>query len=157
MFGTPSTWNEKNVSLLRQLWAEGHSGEKIARTIGGFTRSAIMGKIHRMGLPTRRSAAEAARRKRHGSVTRPSRTQQPLYEQQSKGLPAAIAEVMPPEGGVHILDLTSNHCRAVIGKGDDGLQRYCGAPKRRDIEFRDRLAHSAYCAAHSALYYQPLR
>jgi hypothetical protein len=39
------------------------------------------------------------------------------------------------EGGVHILDLAQHHCRGIVGRGPDGLVRYCGAhvamrPKR---------------------------
>lgn len=44
-------WTDKNVELLRKLWAEGKSSSQIAKAIGGnMTRNAVIGKVHRLGL-----------------------------------------------------------------------------------------------------------
>jgi GcrA cell cycle regulator len=47
------TWTPENVALLRTLWADGWTGSRIAERIPGTTRSAIIGKVHRLQLPPR--------------------------------------------------------------------------------------------------------
>ena len=43
-------WTEERIIELKQLWAEGQSASKIAEKLGGVTRNAVIGKIHRLGL-----------------------------------------------------------------------------------------------------------
>jgi GcrA cell cycle regulator len=44
------TWTDAQTDRLRELHAEGYSCGYIARDIGGLTRNAVIGKIHRLGL-----------------------------------------------------------------------------------------------------------
>ena len=46
-------WNEERVALLRKLWTEGLSASQIAKQLGGVTRNAVIGKVHRLGLSGR--------------------------------------------------------------------------------------------------------
>lgn len=54
-----SVWSEPRIELLKRCWAEGMSASQTARRLGGFThcedggRSAVIGKIHRLGLAGR--------------------------------------------------------------------------------------------------------
>ena len=51
---TPITeWTEPRIEQLNRLWGEGWSASIIARKIGGTTRNAVIGKVHRLGLPSR--------------------------------------------------------------------------------------------------------
>lgn len=43
-------WNEKNLATLRRMWDEGYTSSQIASQIENATRSAIMGKLNRLGL-----------------------------------------------------------------------------------------------------------
>ena len=47
------SWTEERVSVLKKLWAEGHSASQIAKQLGGVTRNAVIGKVHRLGLSGR--------------------------------------------------------------------------------------------------------
>jgi len=47
-----NTWTPGRVELLRQLWADGLAGSEIAERMA-MTRSMIMGKRYRLGLPCR--------------------------------------------------------------------------------------------------------
>jgi hypothetical protein len=156
MYGMESPWTEEKLSFLRQLWAEGKTSGQIA-TIMQMTRSAIMGKVRRLELPHRASVAEAQRRKRGGSVVRPSRSGGWAIRQPPD--PASLLPAPEPiaEGGLSIIELDYRHCRAVIGKGDDGLARYCGKPKRPPLQVGQKIAISAFCQEHAELYYQPLK
>ncbi len=47
------TWTDERVELLKRLWGEGLSASQIAAEIGGVTRNAVIGKVHRLGLSGR--------------------------------------------------------------------------------------------------------
>ena len=53
-------WTDERVDMLRQLWTEGHSASQIAEKLGGVSRNAVIGKVHRLKLESRmKSAVEA--------------------------------------------------------------------------------------------------
>jgi GcrA cell cycle regulator len=54
-------WTDERVEQLKQLWAEGLSASQIARQLGGVTRNAVIGKVHRLGLAGRATPARAER------------------------------------------------------------------------------------------------
>ena len=54
-------WTEERVEQLKQLWTEGLSASQIARVLGGVTRNAVIGKVHRLGLAGRAGPARAER------------------------------------------------------------------------------------------------
>ena len=43
-------WTDERVELLKKLWADGLSASQIAAELGGITRNAVIGKVHRLGL-----------------------------------------------------------------------------------------------------------
>ena len=45
------SWTDERVELLRRLWEDGQSASKIAAQLGGVTRNAVIGKVHRLGRP----------------------------------------------------------------------------------------------------------
>jgi GcrA cell cycle regulator len=49
-----SDWNDDTVAKLRQLWDEGHSTAEIGRRLG-ISKNAVVGKAHRLDLPSRPS------------------------------------------------------------------------------------------------------
>jgi GcrA cell cycle regulator len=46
-------WTEDRVGALKKLWLEGQSASQIAKELGGVTRNAVIGKVHRLGLSNR--------------------------------------------------------------------------------------------------------
>merc|ERR1712093_364396 len=50
---TLMAWTEERIKELKQLWSGGQSASKIAEKLGGVTRNAVIGKIHRLGLSNR--------------------------------------------------------------------------------------------------------
>ncbi|MEL6125957.1 MAG: GcrA family cell cycle regulator [Pseudomonadota bacterium] len=47
------SWTDERVELLKSMWAEGKSASVIAKELGGVTRNAVIGKVHRLGLSNR--------------------------------------------------------------------------------------------------------
>src|SRR6202142_2579592 len=59
------SWTDERVELLKKLGSDGLSASQIAAELGGITRNAVIGKVHRLGLSGRaKSASSAAPRPR---------------------------------------------------------------------------------------------
>src|SRR5690606_16642364 len=54
-------WTDERVELLKKLWAEGLSASQVAKQLGGVTRNAVIGKVHRLGLSGRATPSRPAR------------------------------------------------------------------------------------------------
>lgn len=46
-------WTEERTAELIRLWTEGKSGTEIKNILGAVSRSAVIGKVHRLKLPKR--------------------------------------------------------------------------------------------------------
>ena len=53
------SWTDERVDLLKRMWGEGQSASQIAKELGGVTRNAVIGKVHRLGLSNRSGGAAA--------------------------------------------------------------------------------------------------
>ena len=65
-------WDENNVTRLRELWDQGLPTAQIGKLLG-FTKNAVVGKAHRIGLerrpsPIRRTAVKPDRKKARSPV-----------------------------------------------------------------------------------------
>jgi GcrA cell cycle regulator len=47
------SWTDERVETLKRMWSEGQSASQIAKELGGVTRNAVIGKVHRLGLSNR--------------------------------------------------------------------------------------------------------
>ena len=132
-------WTETRVTLLKVRWDEGYWASQIAAELG-TTRGAIIGKVHRLGLPQpKRHQPQSARKIRERARHRPV----PNTPQ-----PEAPRVIAPPilSLPVHIHDLERHHCRWIPGEPSSLL--YCG---------KDRSKGSPYCSQHTrAAYNRPL-
>ena len=54
------SWTDERVELLKKMWGEGQSASQIAKELGGVTRNAVIGKVHRLGLSNRTGGAAPA-------------------------------------------------------------------------------------------------
>jgi GcrA cell cycle regulator len=70
-------WTDERVELLRKLWSEGLSASQIAAQLGGVSRNAVIGKVHRLKLSSRgRATAAPARQKKTTQATTATKTVQ---------------------------------------------------------------------------------
>jgi GcrA cell cycle regulator len=53
------SWTDERVELLKKLWADGLSASQIAAELGGITRNAVIGKVHRLGLSGRAKSSSS--------------------------------------------------------------------------------------------------
>ena len=54
------SWTDDRVEKLKAMWGEGQSASQIAKALGGITRNAVIGKVHRLGLSNRATGAKSA-------------------------------------------------------------------------------------------------
>src|SRR5258708_21964674 len=132
------TWTDERVETLKKLWAEGLSASQIAAALGGVTRNAVIGKVHRLGLSGRvkspSSGAPRARKPRAYAhmlrVTRPSiRGNTALahaYEPDIEPEPEFIDNVIPLGQRRSLLELTEETCRWPIGDPGQPDFFFCG-------------------------------
>lgn len=142
------SWTDERIDELRKLWAEGLSASQIATRLGGVTRNAVIGKIHRLGLsgrvktpkprpaaPRRPSSARSA-----APIKSPPRVMAvgsaavkvverdaPAPELEPAVLVQPVAEIVPFGGGVSLLELTPSSCRWPVGDPADEDLKFCGA------------------------------
>ena len=152
------SWTDERVEMLKKLWADGLSASQIAAELGGITRNAVIGKVHRLGLSGRAkspsSAAPRARKPRTHShmmrVARPAmRGNTALahadeYEVESE--PELVDNVIPIGQRRTLLELTESTCRWPIGDPGSTDFFFCGGQS---------LTNLPYCAYHSRVAYQP--
>lgn len=80
-------WTDERVELLAKLWSEGFSASQIAAQLGGVTRNAVIGKVHRLKLE--------GRAKSPGAIAEPAASSKPqLVEVESDS--EALADMEPP-------------------------------------------------------------
>jgi len=135
-------WNDTRIEQLTKMWREGFSASQVARELGGITRSAVIGKVHRLGIsgrscPSRprslggrppgvaRVRAAAARREPAASAPRP----EPI-------------PTIGPFPTATVLTLTEESCRWPIGDPDQAEFGFCG---------RERAGRGPYCQGHGPL------
>ena len=51
------SWTDERIETLKKMWTEGQSASQIAKELGGVTRNAVIGKVHRLGLSNRAGGA----------------------------------------------------------------------------------------------------
>ncbi len=153
------SWTDERVELLKKLWSDGLSASQIAGELGGITRNAVIGKVHRLGLSGRAkssSSGTARPRKARASghmlrVSRPSmRGNTALahaYEHDIGPEPELIENIIPIGQRRTILELTEEPCRWPIGDPGSPDFFFCGG---------NTLESLPYCAYHSRIAYQPV-
>jgi GcrA cell cycle regulator len=138
-----SGWSETRVTTLSQLWLDGLSASQIAKQLGGVTRNAVIGKVHRLGLSGRAAASAPARAPRTATprLKRPRRVAvaaSPLCK--SPVRLSVRAHVHAPEGPGLVVDM--------VQLGAHACKWPIGDPKGSDFSFCGRQADGRYCAAH---------
>jgi GcrA cell cycle regulator len=100
------SWTDERVETLKRMWQEGQSASQIAKELGGVTRNAVIGKVHRLGLSNRVGgkdeeeaapvAAAAAPRAEAARPAEPPRSEpRPAAERPVPAAPVTATNVTP--------------------------------------------------------------
>jgi GcrA cell cycle regulator len=146
-------WTEERVELLKKLWQDGLSASQIAKQLGGVTRNAVIGKVHRLGLSGRAkspsNAAPRPRKPRSSGMIRVSRPQirgntALAYDYEVEPEPELLE--IPLEQRKTLLQLNEHTCRWPIGDPGSGDFFFCGGESANELP---------YCTYHCRVAYQP--
>ena len=139
---TQANWSDERVEQLKSLWTEGLSASQIARALGGVTRNAVIGKVHRLGLAGRASPSRSERpRVPMAPKTQIARTHVPAA-------PVVEEDPLQLDDGnfATVLTISDRMCRWPIGDPAATEFHFCG---------RSPKSGSPYCEAHARKAYQP--
>ena len=154
------TWSDERVELLKKLWADGLSASQIAGELGGVTRNAVIGKVHRLGLSGRAKAPSS-------SVPRPRKPRAPTqlfqrprpmmrgntalatmpsYNYDLEPEPQPIENIIPIGQRCTILELDVDKCHWPVGDPGQPDFYFCGGKTATS---------TPYCGYHGRVAYQP--
>jgi len=71
------SWTDDRVETLKRMWGEGQSASQIAKELGGVTRNAVIGKVHRLGLSNRAGGTSTAEAKPSPATATPEAKPEP--------------------------------------------------------------------------------
>jgi GcrA cell cycle regulator len=153
-------WTDEREAELKRLWAEGYTGSQIADAIGsGLTRSAIMGKIHRLGLDRRKQVVFRPKptpgvvRRRLAAVNGTKFVmvdEVSLAPNPTSAPPTEVVVPMPRRPTRRTLwDLEPHVCHWLEGHGGaEGFWYTC---------HEKAVGGTSWCALHTRMVYQPPR
>lgn len=167
-------WTDERVELLRKLWAEGLSASQIAAQMGGVSRNAVIGKVHRLKLSGRGKQASSQPRAKKAVAAGAGARMAAAPRQSSSGarvsshihtigatalkadyearpvsatvLEFAPALVAPEPKRIKLVELSERTCKWPIGDPLSQDFSFCGN------ECGDT---GPYCQFHAKLAYQP--
>ena len=137
-------WDDNNVAKLRDLWDQGLPTAQIGKLLG-FTKNAVVGKAHRIGLerrpsPIRRTAVKPDRKKARSPVM-------PKLNFESAKEPEIVSKepaVFQPAVKNIFTAAQKRGCEWPEGHPDEADFRFCG---------KDRFEDKPYCLDHCAVAY----
>ena len=161
------SWTEERVEILKKLWSEGLSASQIATAIGGVSRNAVIGKVHRLKLAGRAktgsvsAAATVVAAKNVGKVSlaqtatkaaddflhaEEHQTFEPVQDPKPVDLDASAQDVSK-ERRISLLELTEATCKWPTGDPLVEGFYFCGAEAE---------SSSPYCKHHSKIAFQAI-
>jgi GcrA cell cycle regulator len=151
--GNPG-WTDERVQLASKLWTDGWSATEIACRLGWVTRSAVLGKLKRLGLLTRKRNERIAadvRREPATVISFPrlrasiSHWPRPRQSPPRRVTSRVTQELEIPQAlRVDLLDLRECMCRFPIGDPKDDAFHFCGRDKADGISYCDHHARIAF-------------
>ena len=162
-------WTDERVDILKKLWMEGLSASQIATRLGGVTRNAVIGKVHRLGLSGRAttSRAKSARPRKRKNVNTSGGRKQQMRTPGSGGRlhkldPAASGGEQPGHNlkllfnPVDELDIPVAERATMMTLKEHSCRWPIGDPCEDDFHFcgREKVEGRPYCEFHVEKAYQ---
>jgi GcrA cell cycle regulator len=162
-------WNDERVEQLKRLWSEGLSASQIAAQLGGVSRNAVIGKVHRLKLSSRGRTTSTQSRQKKAAKPIASTKVQHRTASAMRAMPASIGAtalqvqfdaepvarslirsveniVVPISRRLKLVELSERTCKWPIGDPLSEEFNFCG---------NDSGEAGPYCSYHSRLAFQP--
>ncbi len=144
------SWTEERVSLLKELWGDGHTAAEIAKKLGGVTRNAVIGKAHRLKLsnrvsPIQQNKKPANKNNKRKSIEKKSKTSSPRIDAQEDSI--VKNTYLASDNLYNLMDLKPRMCRWPSGDPKEEEFGFCGGRTVSGIPYCEEHAKLAYQAA----------
>ncbi|WP_306251704.1 GcrA family cell cycle regulator [Parvularcula sp. IMCC14364] len=146
-------WTDERVELLKKLWAEGLSASQIAGKMGGVTRNAVIGKVHRLGLSGRAAPAKPQLTRKTERPHKPTPRVFSSDDDMGIDLKPIMSEpefleplVLSTGDNATMNTLNKNMCKWPIGDPSSDDFHFCG---------QSTGSGKSYCAYHAHMAFQP--
>ncbi|MEN3397487.1 GcrA family cell cycle regulator [Brucella melitensis] len=170
-------WTDERVELLKKLWSDGLSASQIAAQLGGVSRNAVIGKVHRLKLSGRGKTTTASPRSK--KVNTPAAAPRPAVQNNNSGTHTTTMRTATVTKTVGATALQMEYATEVVAEtvikpASDVVvpisrhltllqlsERTCkwpiGDPLNEDFHFcgNESGEASPYCSYHSRLAFQP--
>jgi GcrA cell cycle regulator len=113
-------WTRERIALLKRLWTDGETATAIAAQLH-MSKSAVLGKVFRLRLPSAPKATAAAARRDAATVGRRRRGRLPTK-------PRIIPAAPVMASGKTLFELTNDSCRWPHRQPGTRTFYFCGAP-----------------------------
>ena len=138
-------WDDNNVSKLRELWDQGLPTAQIGKLLG-FTKNAVVGKAHRIGLerrpsPIRRTSVKPDRKKARSPIIPKLNFEVTKDEVKEKVAPR---QNFQPVVKNLFTKSVKRGCEWPEGHPDESDFKFCG---------KERFEDKPYCIDHCAVAY----
>jgi GcrA cell cycle regulator len=145
-----TTWTEDRIATLRRLWDGGRSASEIALALGGVTRNAVIGKVHRLGIGRRTISTPYGIRKRAKTALVRQPGDGKTLANMARNIAVRRRSIQPEPDAVDplnitILDRRADQCAYATVTDPARDHRFCGHP----------VEQGSYCAAHAVKCYTP--
>ena len=139
------SWNEANVARLKELWDQGLPTAQIGKLLG-FTKNAVVGKAHRIGLerrpsPIRRTAVKPDRKKARSPII--PKLNFEIAKKEETAIPTSQQNFQPVVKNLFTKNLKRG-CEWPEGHPDESDFKFCG---------KERFEDKPYCIDHCAVAY----
>lgn len=165
-------WNDERVELLKKLWSEGLSASQIAGRLGGVTRNAVIGKVHRLGLSGRATTSRIKMlrpRTRPGAPgtlnavqKRPAVANAAAKSRFAQSGNPALRALYQPEAepfipSVEELDIPMAERKSIQTLSECSCRWPIGDPQLADFHFcgKNKVPGLPYCEFHARRAFQP--
>ena len=137
------SWNDDNVLRLKELWDQGLPTAQIGKLLG-FTKNAVVGKAHRIGLerrpsPIRRTAVKPDRKKARSPVM----PKLNFEKQEAEKIPTNTNGFQPSVKNIFVAS-SKRGCEWPMGHPDEPDFHFCN---------KERFEEKPYCLEHCAVAY----
>lgn len=156
-------WTEERVETLKAMWIDGKSAREIADTMGGgLSRSGVIGKVHRLKLPGRKTDVRPKRTpaqkaddsrvrttimRRNGNAGQPKAA---AIRHRIAVQPTLPRDPLPSDDGVDVTKLlglqhlTDKTCRWPVGDPMLPDFGFCGDPTKEGSRYCPKHHRRAY-------------
>jgi GcrA cell cycle regulator len=144
---TPGHWTQDRTEKLKAMWSRGLSAATVAKELGYISRSAVIRKVHRLGLERRRLNKEPPLPRQIRRLYRTKDSTLVKVKLTAEAPPTLNDLTIPATQRKTVIQLKNHHCRWPVGEPRSPDFFFCGSPTA------DLTSGKPYCNAHACIAY----